>query len=284
MEDGNIFISYESKMKSFENPLQNTFFKYHLNHNIKSYDSDILCNDPSYSETLYDDDYINYLVELHRPIFPPDINVEEFVNENENNKKIKDMSKMNRGNSFMVYRKYLHKHLQISGVNFPMKQLSQLASALWKSEPENVKDHYKVLSERIQELHYERLGNLIINGKRKKSPNDDDDDNEKMSHKKIKDMTKKNGGNSFIIFRKKLNEFLKSKGFNLPMQKLSPLASDLWSKQPEYVKSQHKELSEQTKKLLNEQMKNLYYGQDDNGSFVNNIQSDQLIPIYIELE
>ncbi|PKK72075.1 hypothetical protein RhiirC2_743454, partial [Rhizophagus irregularis] len=67
------------------------------------------------------------------------------------------------------------------------------------------------------------------------------------------------------------------------MQKLSPLASDLWSKQPEYVKSQHKELSEQTKKLLNEQMKNLYYGQDDNGSFVNNIQSEQLMPIYIEL-
>ncbi|CAB5370296.1 unnamed protein product [Rhizophagus irregularis] len=137
MENDNIFISYESKMKSFEDPLQNTFFKYHSNHDIKSYDSDILCNDPSYSKTLYDDDYINYLVELHRPIFPPDINVEEFVNENENNKKIKDMSKMNRGNSFMVYRKYLHKHLQISGVNFPMKQLSQLASALWKSEPEN---------------------------------------------------------------------------------------------------------------------------------------------------
>lgn len=249
MEDDDIFIGYESKKKSSDYPLHNNR----------------LCNDLSYSKTLCDN-YINYLVEycqLHRPTFPPDINVEEFVNENENNKKIKDMSKMNRGNSFMVYRKYLHKHMQISGDNLPMKQLSQLASALWKSEPEHVKGHYKILSEKIQELHYERLGNLIINGKRKKSPNDDDD-NEKICHKKIKDMTKKNGGNSFIIFRKNLNEYLKSNGMNLPMQKLSSLASNLWSIQPEYVKSQHKELSEQTKKILNKQMMNLYYGQEDN--------------------
>jgi hypothetical protein len=268
MEEDDIFKDYELKKKSFEDPLQNEFFKYHLNNNVKSYDPNRLSNDPSYSKTLYDD-YINYLVECcHRPTFPPAINIEEYVNENENNKKIKDMSKMNKGNSFMVYRKYLHKHMQISGINFPMKQLSQLASTLWKSEPIFVKDYYRELSERIQKLHYERLGNLIVNGKRKRSPNDDDN-HEMMNHKKIKDMTKKNGGNSFIIFRKKLNEYLKSIGTNLPMQKLSSLASYLWSRQPEYVKSQHKELSEQTKKLLNEQIRNLYYGQDDNGSSMN---------------
>ncbi|GES84492.1 hypothetical protein GLOIN_2v719641 [Rhizophagus clarus] len=143
MEEEDLFKDYQKSFEvplSFEDPFQNEILKYSLNHNIGSYDHNRFCSDPSYSKTLYDDHLVEEDYQLHRPTFPPEINIEEYVNENENNKKIKDMSKMNSGNSFMVYRKYLHKHMQISGINLPMKQLSQLASALWRSEPSNVKD------------------------------------------------------------------------------------------------------------------------------------------------
>src|SRR5437016_5986460 len=97
-----IFKDSVLENKPSEDPLQNIFFKYYLDHNIESYDHDRLFNDPSYLQTMYDD-YFRYLIQVcesYRPIYPPNINVEEYVNENENNKKIKDMSKMNGGNSF----------------------------------------------------------------------------------------------------------------------------------------------------------------------------------------
>ena len=126
-----IFKDYGFGDKPFENPLQqNILSKYYLDHNMQSYDYTRLCNNPYYSKALYDN-YINHLIEYHRPNYPPDINVEEYVNENESNKKIKDLGKMNKRNSFMVYQKYLNKHLQRLGINFPMMQLSQLASILY---------------------------------------------------------------------------------------------------------------------------------------------------------
>src|SRR5579862_3873536 len=109
-----IFGNYNLERKPFEDPLQNIFFKYYLNNIIEFYDHNKLYNDPSYLQFLYDN-YFNHLIEFcesRRPKFPPEINVEEYVNDNENNKKIKDMSKMNGGNSFMVYRKYIKQYLE----------------------------------------------------------------------------------------------------------------------------------------------------------------------------
>jgi hypothetical protein len=252
-----IFEDYKLKGKRFNNPLENICFRYYLDNYVDNIDHDKLYNDPSYLKLLYYK-YLNHLVDRvqkFRPNFPPNIDVERYVNENENNSKIKDMSKMNGGNAFMVYRKHLIKHLEKIGESIPMQQLSSIAGSLWKSEPQNVKDWYKVLSDEIKKLHNERLKNCI-NNKRKRSSEDNID--EKISSKKIRDMTKKNGGNSFIIFRTQLYEILKSSGYNHSMQQHSSLASFMWSKQPPHVKSQFKESSEKTKKMLNHQLKNLF--------------------------
>jgi hypothetical protein len=182
-----IFEDCRLKGKQFNNPLENICFRY-LDNYVDNIDHDKLYNDPSYSKLLYDK-YLNHLVERvqkFRPNFPPNIDVETYVNENENNSKIKDMSKMNGGNAFMVYRKHFIKYLEKIGESITMQQFSSIAGSLWKSEPQNVQDWYKVL--------YERLNNFI-NNKRKRSS--EDDINEKISSKKIRD----NRGNSFINFR-----------------------------------------------------------------------------------
>ncbi|POG74200.1 hypothetical protein GLOIN_2v1578498, partial [Rhizophagus irregularis DAOM 181602=DAOM 197198] len=67
------------------------------------------------------------------------------------------MSIMNKRNGFMVYRKTLNKHLEILGVRITMQQLSPLAGSLWGSEPEQVKDYYKEVSEKIKKLHNNRV-------------------------------------------------------------------------------------------------------------------------------
>ncbi|PKK68432.1 hypothetical protein RhiirC2_750206, partial [Rhizophagus irregularis] len=54
-------------------------------------------------------------------------------------------------------------------------------------------------------------------------------------------MTTKNGGNAFIIFRKQLNENLRSLGYNYSMQEHSKIASYLWSRQSKEVQSHSKE-------------------------------------------
>ncbi|RGB35602.1 hypothetical protein C1646_699309 [Rhizophagus diaphanus] len=252
-----IFENYILEETQFENPLENKFFLYYLTYNNVPYDDNKLYNDPSYSQALYNDYFDHLILEFLRPNFPPIINVEEYVNENEKFKKIKDMSKMNKGNGFMVYRKNLNKHLETLGERISMQQLSPLAGSLWNSEPENVKDHYKSLSEEIKKLHNNRVENCI---NRKRSS---DDDYGEMSSKKIKDMTTRNGGNAFIIFRKQLNEHLRSLGYNLNMQEHSKIASYIWSKQPMEVKSHFKEHTVQMKKMLNDQLKQLFCKSDN---------------------
>ncbi|EXX70528.1 hypothetical protein RirG_086560 [Rhizophagus irregularis DAOM 197198w] len=122
-----IFENYILEETQFENPLENNFFLYYLTYNNVPYDDNKLYNDPSYSQALYNDYFDHLILEFLRPNFPPIINVEEYVNENEKFKKIKDMSKMNKGNGFMVYRKNLNKHLETLGERISMQQLSPLA-------------------------------------------------------------------------------------------------------------------------------------------------------------
>jgi hypothetical protein len=248
-----IFENYKlEELKPFENPLENIFFLYYLDHNNVYYDHDKLYNDKTYLQSLYDD-YFNHLIcelNIYRPNFPPLIDVKEFVNEN----KIKDLSKMNGGNSFIIYRKYLIKHLETIRINISMQLLASLATILWKSEPENVKSYYKDLWKEIKNLHDERVKS-IIHDKRKQSSVCED--NEKLSSKKIRNITKKNGGNSFIIFRQEFSEYLKQLGYNLTMQEISHLACFYWSRQPETVKNSYKEKAEQTKKVLNSQLKKI---------------------------
>ncbi|GBC24079.1 hypothetical protein GLOIN_2v1769791 [Rhizophagus irregularis DAOM 181602=DAOM 197198] len=257
-------------MLQSENPLKNECFLHYLIHNNVPCDFNRLHNDPSYAQALYGD-YFNHLIsEYFRPNFPPIINVEEYVNENEKNKKIKDMSIMNKRNGFMVYRKTLNKHLEILGVRITMQQLSPLAGSLWGSEPEQVKDYYKEVSEKIKKLHNNRVENYIKNNCKRSS--EDNYDYENMSSKKIKELITKNGGNAFIIFRKQLNEELRSLGYNYSMQEHSKIASYLWSIQPKEVKSCFKEISGQFKKTLNDQLKQMICksDNDNNEPIINN--------------
>ncbi|GBC06074.1 hypothetical protein RclHR1_06600008 [Rhizophagus clarus] len=247
-------------------PLENDCFLYYLANNIKDIDYCKLYNDSSYLQDLYDKFFDHLILEHFRPKFPPEINEEEYTNENENNKKIKDLSKMNKGNGFIVYRKHLNKHLEASNERISMQQLSPLASALWKSEPACVKDHYKGISENIKKLHEKRLHDQLP----------ETYDKEKMDFKSFQNITRKNGGNSFMIFRIKLNERLKLVGYQLPMQKLSYIASHYWRQQPESIKSLFKKLSDQRKVINNKQIKDLFFKSCDNDSepITNDVEID----------
>ena len=103
-------------------------------------------------QTLYDD-YFEHLVKYvqsYRSSYPPNIDVKEYAKENKNIKKIKDISWLNGGNPFILYRKHLYKCLEILGIPIPMQQLSLLAGVLWKSEPDFVQEYYKSLSKQIK--------------------------------------------------------------------------------------------------------------------------------------
>ncbi|CAB4387945.1 hypothetical protein RhiirA5_472660 [Rhizophagus irregularis] len=164
--------------KPFEDPLQNPYFRYYLEYINNSYDFIKLQNDVTYLQNAYND-YFDKLIEYCRPNYPPYINVEEYTLSFDeiikNKRRVKDITKKNAGNSFMLYRKYLYKYLETSGINIPMQSLSSLAGHLWASEPKFVKDYYKKLSDQIKNLHNERLKDLIqsIPNKRKQ-PSDDD--------------------------------------------------------------------------------------------------------------
>nr|ANQ33092.1 MATA-HMG [Rhizophagus irregularis] len=254
----------EIQFIQFDNPLQNETFLHYLEQNNVPCDFNRLYNDPSYAQALYDNYYNHLILEYFRPKFPPTINVEEYANENKKNKKIKDMSKMNKGNGFMVYRKNLNKHLEILRERITMQQLSPLAGSLWNSEPVQVKEFYKELSEKIKKLHNNRVENYIKNNHKRSS--EDNYDYENMSSKKFKEMTTKNGGNAFIIFRKQLNENLRSLGYNYSMQEHSKIASYLWSRQSKEVQSHSKEFSGQFKKTLNDQLKQMFCKSDNDNN------------------
>jgi hypothetical protein len=176
---------YRLKGKQFDSPLENICFLYYLDNYVDNIDHDKLYNYDLYLQNLYSEYFDRLILEYYRPDFPPSIDVKEHVNENENNKKIKDMSKMNGGNGFIVYRKNLNKHLikrlEIIGERISMQNLSPLAGKLWNSEPKFVKEYYKGLSEEIKKLHEER---------QIKSIQSEDDFNEKMSYQKIKNTKK----------------------------------------------------------------------------------------------
>ncbi|GBC02442.1 hypothetical protein RclHR1_04620009 [Rhizophagus clarus] len=236
-------------------PLENEYFLFYLENNIKDIDYYKLSNDPSYLQDLYNNFFDHLILEYFRPKFPPEINEEEYTNENENNKKIKDLSKMNKGNGFIVYRKHLNKHLEALGERTSMQQLSSLSSALWKSEPAYVKDYYKGISENIKKLVEKRLHDQLP----------ETYNNDKMNFT-VQDFTRKNVGNSFMVFRIKLNERLKSIGYHLPMQKLSYVASQFWRQQPKDIKNLFKKLSDQKKKINNKHIKGLFFKSCDNDS------------------
>jgi hypothetical protein len=176
-----IFFDYNLDDKPFEDPLQNPYFIYYLVHINDSYDLTKLRNDDSYLQNAYND-YFDKLIEYCRPNYPPYINVEEYTLSFDeiikSKRKVKDITKKNAGNSFMLYRKYLNKYLETSGLNIPMQPLSSLAGYLWASEPKVVKDYYKKLSDQIKGLHNERLRNLIQSIPNKRKQPSDDDHNE----------------------------------------------------------------------------------------------------------
>src|SRR3954453_1633722 len=145
MDVSMIFNDYNFDDKPFENPLENICFIYYLFrlNNNKYYDPDRLCNDYSYLQNAYNE-YLENLVEFCRPKFPPDIKVE-------------DITKLT-GNSFMVYRKNFIEWLEIVGIKISNQQIiSSFVSKLWESESNDVKRHYKNISDRRRELHNERL-------------------------------------------------------------------------------------------------------------------------------
>ncbi|GES96734.1 hypothetical protein GLOIN_2v1769791 [Rhizophagus clarus] len=79
----------------FENLLENIYFLYYLdNNNIVDIDYDRFYNDPSYSQALYTDYFSHLILEYFRSIFPPFVDVEKYINEDES----KDLNKMNKGN------------------------------------------------------------------------------------------------------------------------------------------------------------------------------------------
>ncbi|GBC05875.1 hypothetical protein RclHR1_06490010 [Rhizophagus clarus] len=96
----------------FENLLENIYFLYYLdNNNIVDIDYDRFYNDPSYSQALYTDYFSHLILEYFRSIFPPFVDVEKYINEDES----KDLNKMNKGNGFIIYRKHLKKYLETLG-------------------------------------------------------------------------------------------------------------------------------------------------------------------------
>src|SRR5437764_3892892 len=102
-------------------------------------------------------------------------------------KKPKDITKP-VANSFMVYRRLFNKWLEKSDLKISNQQIvSSLVSKLWSSEPLEVKQYYKNISDKRRKLHKERLMQYIpddvndILAKRKQTPSDDNDDIDKIS-------------------------------------------------------------------------------------------------------
>jgi hypothetical protein len=162
----------------FGNPLDNIFFTHYLRElRTESYDSNRLYYDNFYLQRVYEE-YLDSLVEYCRPEFPPlYLNVEEDLTFDK--KPVKDITK-NTGNSFMIYRQYLVKHIEKTGIKISNQQkISPLASRLWNTEPKEVKAHYKRVSDKRKKLREDRLNQYFPNeilGKRKRSPGDDDDE------------------------------------------------------------------------------------------------------------
>jgi len=76
-----------------------------------------------------------------KPPFPPRVNIEDFIRVDGLNAKAP--------NAFFVYRKSLTRHLLQLNHRLTMVEVSKLASAKWKSEPNTVKKAYKKLSREI---------------------------------------------------------------------------------------------------------------------------------------
>ena len=87
-----------------------------------------------------------------------------------------------------IKKSYLcFKRIEKLGIKISNQQIvSPFVSKLWRSEPQEVRNHYKIISDQRRKLHKDQLMKYIPNdvlGKRKQSPDDDvdddgDDDNE----------------------------------------------------------------------------------------------------------
>jgi hypothetical protein len=85
--------------------------------------------------------------------FPPQITAEEILERNKNNK-TKERKKA--PNNFMIYRMAFTKELKTRKIsNINSFSMSVLAASIWKSEPPEVKQAYKDISDKVQDL----LGN-----------------------------------------------------------------------------------------------------------------------------
>src|SRR5436190_9805856 len=104
----------EYNLEPFYNPLDNVFFmQYYLLYINPYYDLNKIYNDQEYLNKAYCE-YHEYLIEGCRPNFPPNIDVEAYVEFEK--KKTKDIFNMNKGNGFILYRRYIMKSLDSIGI------------------------------------------------------------------------------------------------------------------------------------------------------------------------
>src|SRR5581483_3800796 len=83
-----------------------------------------------------------------RPIYPPPTTCQkivEIIRKNKNNKK--NPTSIKFPNAFLIYRMIVLKNLQQKNfAKLNQGNVSSIASQLWKTEPERVKEAYKKLS------------------------------------------------------------------------------------------------------------------------------------------
>jgi hypothetical protein len=158
------------------NPLENIFFMHYLRSlRIESYDFNRLYYDTLYLQRVYQE-YLDNLIEYCRPEFPPlYLSVEEHASFDK--KKVKYITKSNAENSFIIYRKYIVKHIERSGIKISEQRIiSPLVSKLWGTESQEVKVYYKKVSDKRKKLHVDRLMQYIPNEVLGKRKSDDDDE------------------------------------------------------------------------------------------------------------
>ncbi len=141
---------------NFLSPLENQSFLDYINLIKPEYNNPLLYTDNKYLTCVYQD-YINFLFEIinkhFKPDFPPLIKVEDFVPRFDGKKSISE----NRGNAFIIYRKYLIKFLERSGIKLDQKEISTLSGHFWRNESPEVKTCYKDISDKIKQLYRQQI-------------------------------------------------------------------------------------------------------------------------------
>src|SRR5436190_23696011 len=95
--------------------------------------------------------------DILRPPFPPNVNVEDFVNNEDLRNNLRSP------NAFFIYRKSYTRHLLQLNHRLPMTQVSKMASSHWNSEPRRVKKAYRQMAREVDRE---------LNQRRQRSPHD----------------------------------------------------------------------------------------------------------------